>query len=122
MNHDWKKVAVEGDVQATPGSTPFTGAASGTWKEGEITYSSYDYLNISGRKAIYKAQCKFTFTGTSPAPANNPIVGDETVTLEAQSTKLQRGLSNILVDGASSTGSTFGNTLQVKASHKLSTT
>jgi hypothetical protein len=117
-----KQVAVEGDVQATVGSTPFTGAASGTWKPGTITYSSYDHLKISGRKAIYKAQCKFTFTGTSSAPANNSIVGNETVTLEAQSTKLQSGLSNVLVDGASLTGSTFGNTLQVKAFHKLSIT
>lgn len=115
-----KKVAVEGDVQAIPGSTFFTGADSGTWSAGQVVYSSYDHLKISESKVIYKAQCKFTFSGFSPAPQKNPISGNETVTLEAQSTKLQGGASKVLVDGDSATGE-FGNKLQVNASHKLST-
>lgn len=113
-----KQVAVEGDVQATAGTTPFTGAASGTWTAGSVTCSSYDQLKIGGSKVIYKAECKFTFNGTSSAPAS--ITGDETVTLEAKSTKLQGGLSKVLVNGDSVTGN-FGNKLQINASHKLST-
>ncbi len=115
-----KQVAVEGDVQATAGSTPFTGAESGTWTSEPVIYSSYDHLKIGGSKVIYKAPCKFTFSGTSPAPQKNPISGDETVTLEAQSTKLQGSVSKVLVDGDSATGK-FGNKLQISASHQLST-
>ena len=117
-----KQVAVKEDVQATAGSTPFTGADSGTWTAGPVTCSFYDQLKIGGSKVIYKAECKFTFTGTSPAPAKSPITGTETVTLEAQSTKLQGGLSKVLVDGDSATGTgNFGNKLQINASHKLAT-
>lgn len=107
-----KTVAVEGDVQAIPGTTPFTGAANGAWAPGSITLESYKKLTSGGKKVIYKATCTFNFTGVSPPPANSPVSGSETVVLEAKKTTLNASQSFTLLNGEKQQGR-YGNTLQV---------
>jgi len=62
-----KNVAVEGDVQATAGTTPYPPADKGTWTAGTITYSSYNKLKVAVKPIIYQAECTFTFDGTQTA-------------------------------------------------------
>ena len=45
-----KSVAVDGEVKTTVGTTLLT--ATGTWKAGEISYSTYDKLKVSGVKVM----------------------------------------------------------------------
>ncbi len=114
-----KGVAVEGEVTATPGTTLFTGADSGTWTAPpSISYKSYTKLTISGRRVVYQAKGTFTFSGLSSSGAT--ITGPETVTLTASTTLLQKGLSNVLVDGDSATG-IYGNELKVQSNGSLKT-
>lgn len=115
-----KNVAVEGDVQAIVGTAMITPAETGTWTAGSITESSYNKLKIEETKVIYKVECTFTFSGSYTPPGGTPtaVSGSETVTLTANSTKLQNGFSNVLVNGDSAEG-TYGNKLQVVTSNKL---
>jgi hypothetical protein len=112
-------VARQGDVSATPGTTPFTGATSGTWTAGTIGDTPYDKVVSGGAKAISEARCTFSFSGANAS--GSPVTGSETVTLSAKQTKLQKGASGVLVDGDSATG-TFGNTLTALGGPKLGTT
>lgn len=119
-----KSVAVEGNVLATPGTTPYPPADKGSWTAGKVTPYPYEKLKVGGKKVIYKAQCTFTFTGTQTIPGTPPtqkdVSGKETVTLEAKLTKLQGGQSKVLVNGDNAQG-TYANKLQVQATNKLST-
>jgi len=112
------KGAREGDVSATVGTTPFTGADKGTWTAGPITYTTYDRLTSNGTKAISEAECTFSFAGTNSSGAT--VTGTETVTLSARPTKLQKGASGVLVNGDSASGD-YENTLTASASQKLGT-
>jgi hypothetical protein len=109
------KIAVDGDVIAIPGTIPYTGAASGVWVPGSVTYSSYSSVKVGGSAVIYEAKCTFSFTGVSPSPANAPVSGTEDVTLTAGSTEVNKGQNSVLLDGDSKTGN-YGNQLQVIAS------
>lgn len=111
-----KSVAVDGDVTATPGTVFYTGADSGTWTAGTITYESYDKLTVT-KKVIYKAICKFSFAGANSGTGAT-ITGEETVTLEATPTLLQKGATSVLRDGDSQVGE-FGNKLEVLTNNKL---
>ena len=113
-----KSVAVEGDVSATPGSTPYSGAETGSWTAGAITYQGYDPLTIGGTRVVSEASCTFSFSGASSSGAT--ITGTETVTLSAGGTKLQGGSSKVLVDGDRKAGS-YGNELLVQTGAKLKT-
>lgn len=113
-----KSVVVDGGVTATAGTTMFTGADSGAWTAGAVTYQSYPNLTINGVPAIYQASCTFTFSGLSSSSA--PVTGAETVTLTASATLMQGGLSNVLVDGDQATG-TYGNQLTAQSSGLLKT-
>lgn len=115
-----KRVAVAADVSATPGSTPFDGAASGTWTAGAISVSTYAKLTLAEAETAWKAQCTFSFSGTTPAPASSPITGSSPVTLTATTKKLQGGATHVLVDGDQEQDR-FGNKLSVSASGKLRT-
>jgi hypothetical protein len=113
-----KRVAVTGEVVATPGTTPFTGANAGNWTVGPIGVQTYSKLTIGGQPVIHRASCTFSFTGTTSTGA--PITGIETVTLTAGTTVLQKGQSGILVQENSFTGN-FGNKLEVQTANKLTT-
>lgn len=113
-----KSVAVEDEVIATPGTAPFTGAESGTWTAGPVSYRSYGSLTVGGINVIYEASCTFNFSGASSSGA--AVIGSETVTLTAGSTLLQKNESGVLVNGDSATG-TYGNELKVQSSGPLKT-
>jgi hypothetical protein len=113
-----ESVATEGDVTATPGTSMFTGADSGRWTAGAITYTSYAKLKVGGGQVIHKAECTFRFSGASSSGA--AVTGQETVTLTAGSPLLQKGASSVLVHGDSKTG-TYGNKLEAASSEKLKT-
>ena len=112
-----KSVATEGDVTATAGTTMYSPATSGSWTAGSVTYTSYAKLNSGGAKVIHKAECTFSFSGST---GNTAVTGQETVSLEAGSTLLQKEASKVLVDGDSKTDK-YGNKLQVSSSEKLKT-
>lgn len=111
-----KPVAVEGDVSATAGTTLFSGAQSGTWTAGPIQLSSWSKLKVGGTATIWKAICLFSFSGLNGSGAT--VVGTSTVTLTADSTKLQGASNNVLRDGDSETDS-YGNKLEARAPGKL---
>jgi hypothetical protein len=112
-------VAVTGEVVATPGTTPFTGAnPGGSWTAGSISMQTYGKLTIGDQPVMHGASCTFSFSGTTGTGA--PISGSEVVTLTAGTTVLQKGQSGVLVQGNSATG-TFGNTLAVQTARKLTT-
>ncbi|MBE9111420.1 hypothetical protein IQ273_18610 [Nodosilinea sp. LEGE 07298] len=118
-----KNVAVEGDVQAVPGTVPYSPADEGEWTAGSIRSSMYEQLKIGGKATIYKAECTFSFTGrqTLPNGAKQSVSGSETVTLEAKKpTKLQKSILNVLVNGDEISSEEHGNKLQVTTSNKLS--
>ncbi len=112
------KVTRQGDVSATPGTTPFTGANSGAWTAGTISETAYDKVVSGGANAISQAECTFNFSGANAS--GTAVTGSETVTLSAKSTKLQQGAAGVLVAGDSATG-TFGNTLTASSGPKLGT-
>jgi hypothetical protein len=108
-------IAVEGDVIAIPGTTPYPPAVSGAWIPGPVTYSAYSKVKVNGRGVIYEAKCTFTFSGVGPPPASSPVSGTEDVTLSAGSTAVNDGQDSVLLDGDSETGN-YGNQLQAIAS------
>lgn len=112
-------VAVEGDVKATPGSTPYPPADSGTWTAGPVEYQAYDNFKVKSKAVVYQAKCKFTFSGVNSA-SGVTVSGEETVELKAQQTKLQQGQKKVLVDGDMAMG-TYQNQLQAVAMQKLTT-
>ncbi len=112
-------VAVEGDVKATPGFTPYPPADSGTWTARPVEYQTYDKFKIKELPVVYQAKCKFTFLGVNSA-SGATVSGEETVELQAQQTKLQKGQNKVLVDGDMAIGA-YGNKLKVVAIQKLTT-
>jgi hypothetical protein len=113
------KVARQGDVSATPGTAPYTGATSGAWTAGTISDTPYDKIVSGGKKAISEAQCTFSFSGVNDG-SGATVTGSETVTLSAKQTKLQKGAAGVIVDGDSATG-TYGNKLTASGGPKLGT-
>jgi hypothetical protein len=114
-----KKVAVEGDVKATPGSTPFAPADSGSWVAGPVVDTPYPKLASGGKKTLSQSMCTFTFTGVQSA-SGAPVSGTEVVTLVAKKTTLTAG-GNLLLDGDNQQG-VYGNKLEVTASQQKLTT
>jgi hypothetical protein len=114
-----KSVAVEGDVKATAGATPYTGANSGTWTAGPVSYQTYSKLQVNGKPVIFEASCTFNFKGTGPN--NAPVAGVETVQLSAGTTTLQKGANNVMKHGDQKISDIYGNKLEVSTSSKLRT-
>lgn len=113
-----KSVAGQGDVSATPGNVPFTGAQSGTWTADAITVTPHPVLRVDGAPAITQASCTFSFSGANSN--GSPVAGQESVTLTAGATTLHVGPQTVLVDGDQAAG-VFGNKLQVVSTRKLVT-
>jgi hypothetical protein len=122
------KVAVDGEVQATPGSVLSTKTAAGsgstspagTWSAGPITYTSYAKFKVGGEVVIWKASCKFSFSGTNTSGVT--VTDDETVTLTATSKLTNKGQHHVLVHGDTETSPMYQNQLQVSAAGKYKTT
>lgn len=111
-----KKVVVEGDVKATPGSTPFAPADSGTWTAGPVTDTPYPKLSSGGKKTLSQSVCTFTFSGVQSS-SGATITGTEMVTLAAKKTTLTAG-GNLLLDGDKQQSVVYGNKLEATASQK----
>jgi hypothetical protein len=109
------KVAVQGEVQAQPGTVMYTGATAGTWTAGTVSYKTYSKLTVGKTAVIYEASCDFSFDGSS---GNTAVKGTATVTLSAGNSKVQGGLNKVLRDGDQKVDS-YGNTLSVSAAGKL---
>ena len=109
-------VAGEGDVTASPGSIPFTGAEpGGTWTAGPVTVLTYPRLRAGGAQVAFQAVCTFQFTGKS---GPTPITGSETVTLTPGDSKLQKGQNGVLLDGDEAEGA-FGNKVTAASTRTL---
>lgn len=115
-----KSAAKAGDVKATAGTTFYSPAVKGAWTAGPVQETTYSKLKSGAKQVVHKAECTFSFTGTGPTPAEAPVSGTSKVTLVAKTTKLQKGLSNVIVDGDSEKDS-YGNELKASASGKLKT-
>jgi hypothetical protein len=115
-----KKAVKTGEVTATAGTTMYSPAVKGSWLAGPVIPTSYSKLKSGGGAVLSEAKCTFSFTGTGPTPAEAPVSGTSTVTLSAQTTRLQKGASNVLVDGESKKDE-YGNELKASAQGKLST-
>ena len=109
------KVAVEGEVTASVGTTPLSPASTGAWTAGPVSVESYAKLRVGGSSALRSASCTFSFAGSA---GNTPVSDTETVQLTAQPRKVQKGLSSVLVDGDSKV-SPHGNRLSASAAGKL---
>jgi hypothetical protein len=116
MTASAKSLACQADVSATPGTAPFTGAASGTWTAGEITVTPHPRLQVGETPVISGAACTFAFVSTD----GSGVTGSQTVTLSAGATKLRDGPATLLVNGDQATDA-FGNTLHVASARKLAT-
>lgn len=118
-----KSAAAKGDVSATAGTSPYTGANSGTWTAGPVSETSYANLKSGGKEVVWKAECTFAFTGASSSGAT--VTGTEKVTLRATAKLLMTGEHHVLVDGDSKTGGdsppSFDNKLSASAAGPLQT-
>lgn len=113
-----RNVAGEGDVSATPGNVPFTGAQSGTWTAGSVAVTAHPDLQVGGAAAISQASCVFSFAGVNGG--GTAVTGQETVTLTAGGTRLHGDQASVLVDGDEAAGM-FGNKLLASSARKLTT-
>ena len=96
-------------------------AVTGSWSVAPThpTITTYPKLKTGGSEVVHKAECKFLFVGTGPAPSNNPVTTDITLKLEGNTTKLQPGQSKVVVDGQIDQNATYGLKLRAEASGKL---
>ncbi len=111
-------VAVEGNVTATVGTNPYTGASAGDWTASLVSYNSYSKLKVNGKPVIHGASCTFNFQGTAPNGAS--VTTAVTVTLSAGTTTLQKGAKHVLRHGDQASDA-WGNKLEVSTSSKLRT-
>ena len=114
-------VAAEGDVVVTVGTVPYQPNSSGLWSAGSVSYVSYAYLTVDGKKVISEASCGFSFSGTKNAEPHDPVVtpGPQTLKLAPpQPTVLQKGDAQVLRNGDTATDQ-WGNTLTVVTQNRL---
>ena len=105
-------VAREGDVSTTVGTTPFTGATSGTWTAGDLELTTTGRAQADGKEIVTAASCTFSFAGTN---GQTNVNGTSVVTLQPASRRLRFGTASPLVHG-NSASDTFGNTIRVTSS------
>ncbi|WOP18902.1 hypothetical protein [Raineyella sp. LH-20] len=109
-------VAREGDVTATVGQLPYSGATSGTWTAGTVA-STTASASSDGAAVVVGASCTFSFNGTN---GQSPVTGTSTVTLSPGPRVLTIGGVAPLVDGDSQQDA-YGNTLRVGSTATLRT-
>jgi hypothetical protein len=114
-------VATEGDVVVTVGTVPYQLNSSGTWIAGSVSYVSYAYLTVDGKKVVSEASCGFSFSGKEDAEPHKPVVtpGPQTLKLAPpQQTLLQKGDAQVLRNGDTASDQ-WGNTLTVVTQNPL---
>lgn len=104
-------VALNGDVIATPGSTPPGNCTPAPgWTAGSVIYTNGTKIKVNGIFVITKAECTFTWTGAPPPLGCSPTTMTSKVTLNPSTTKLKDNSTNILRNGDTAQDS-YGNTL-----------
>ncbi|MFG3497632.1 hypothetical protein [Streptomyces sp. NPDC047928] len=111
-----RAVAGEGDVTATVGTMPFTGADTGTWTQGTMTETASTTLKADGAFVLHAVTCVFDFQGTNSAGA--AVKAASTVTLKAEPSLLRPGGRPVLLHGDSAEDA-FGNRLKVASTRSL---
>jgi hypothetical protein len=114
-------VATEGDVVVTVGTVPYQPNSTGVWSAGGVSYISYAYLMVDGKKVISEASCGFSFSGAKNAPPYDPVAtpGPQTLKLTPpQQTLLQKGDAQVLRNGDTASDQ-WGNTLTVVTQNVL---
>jgi hypothetical protein len=114
-----KKVAVDGEVSASPGTSPGVPNSTGTWTAGNVSYQTYSELTVGGKQVTYEASCTFSYSGADNS-SGATVTASSSVTLSAKSTVVQNGANKALVDGDSETDA-YGNKLSVSAAGVLQT-
>jgi hypothetical protein len=115
-----KPVAVQGEIKATAGTTPFPPADTGSWTPGPVVEVTHQKLGVKGKLAVLEASCIFTFSG-SVSSTGAPVVGVEVVQLKPPApTILLKSGTFVLLDGDKMQG-TYGNTLEAAAAGHLTT-
>jgi hypothetical protein len=56
------RVAVSGDVVATPSPATTLAGAPGAWAAGPVTEITDDGLQVGGKSVVHRAECTFIFT------------------------------------------------------------
>jgi hypothetical protein len=114
-----KSVATEGDVTVTLGTTAPTGLTPPTgWaQDGDITYTTYPFFTVGGKAVIHQASCSFKYTGTDSGGTTQTM--PSSVTLTANPTVLQKGTTNVLLNGDTASDTPYGNTLTVVTTNPL---
>lgn len=110
-------VARAGDVTATVGQLPYSGATSGTWTAGTVATTTATLASSDGAAVVVGASCTFSFNGTN---GQSPVTGTSTVTLSPGPRVLTIGGVAPLVDGDSQQDA-YGNTLRVGSTATLRT-
>lgn len=114
-----KAVAVEGEIKATPSSTPFPPADTGSWAAGPVVEVKHPKLQVKGKAVVLEASCIFTFSG-SVSSTGVPVTGSEEVKLSPTTKVLLKSSKSVLVDGDMQIGQ-FGNQLATAPTGHLST-
>jgi hypothetical protein len=114
-----KPVAVQGEIKATPGSTPFAPADTGSWTAGPVVEVTHPKLQVKGKPVVLEASCVFTFSG-SISSTGAPVAGVEVVMLRPTTKVLLKSSTFVLVDGDKQKG-VYGNELATAPAGHLST-
>jgi hypothetical protein len=116
-----KSAAKSGEVKAKKGTKFFDPAVKGNWTAPQmVDETTYPKLTSGGVPVLHKVEATFSFSGNGPPPSEAPVNTTTKVTLVGETTLLQKGLSNVIVDGDTETDS-WGNELKASASGKLKT-
>lgn len=107
-----RSVTLDGDVNASPGSTMYADATAGAWAAGPVIHELGAKIKVGGTFVCTKATCTFTFTGTKDL-GFTPVVGTSTVSLEPGATLLKDGGTDLLLDGDENSDS-YGNALKAE--------
>jgi hypothetical protein len=114
-----KPVAVQGEIKATPGTTPFAPADTGSWTAGPVVEVTHAKLGVKGKLVVLEASCTFSFSG-AVSSTGAPVAGVEVVMLKPTTTILLKSGTFVLLDGDKKQG-TYGNTLEAAAAGHLTT-
>jgi hypothetical protein len=114
-----KAVAVQGEIKATAGTTPFPPADTGSWAPGPVVEVTHPKLGVKGKPVVLEASCTFSFTG-AVSSTGAPVSGVEVVMLKPKTTIVLKSGTFVLVDGDKMQGA-YGNTLEATAAGHLTT-
>lgn len=105
------KVAIKGDIQATPSSSKHPGDAgkTGSWQASAPQEELGSQVTVKGKPVVIGATATFQYTGGT-GPNNTPlVVPPEIVELVPQETRLKDLGRNVLTEDSEATGKVDAN-------------